>query len=177
MHIILLILGVLGGAAFWWWRIKQVGQAANEVHDMAGRMWGKYKRKKFLNKVNDSPLEVIDDPATAAVILFHVIQVEDGISGPEADAALRREVVETIGITDPGEIITFGKWTANHASDANTVILRYGKLWSDNLTVREREGLVDMATRICHGPQVATLTSIQTARLARLRQRLGLAVA
>jgi hypothetical protein len=176
MHILLGLFAILAAGAFWWWRIKMVGEAASEVHDMAGRAWGKYKRKKFLNKVNDSPLEVIDDPATAAVILMNVIQTEDGHTGPEAEAAIKREVVENMGIADPLEIMTFGKWTAGHATDVNNVILRYGKIWSENLSPKELEGLVDMATRISKGASGDTLSVAQNARIAKLRQRVGLPV-
>ncbi|MFO1034879.1 MAG: hypothetical protein U1E15_12700 [Hyphomicrobiales bacterium] len=169
------ILALLGGAAFWWWRIKAIGDAASDVHDAAGRMWGKYKRKKFLAKVNDSLLNVIDDPATAAVILMHAIQTEDGLSGPQAEHVLREEVTGTMGIADPTEIITFGKWTAGHADDASTIIRRYGDLWKDNLTPAERNDLVGMIERVS-GNGGTALTTAQKARIDRLKQRLGLQV-
>lgn len=176
MHIILAVLGILAGAAFWWWRIKAVGEAAHEVTDAAGRVWGKYKRRKFLNKVEDSPLAVIDDPATAAVILMYAIIAEDGGDGPAAELAVRTEVEKTMGITDSTEIITFGKWTAKHATDAANVIHRYGKLWQDNLSASERAQLVDMIARISPKTADAVLNLHQKTRLGKLRQRIGLPV-
>ena len=170
------ILGLIAAAAFWYWRIKAVGQVANEVHDVAGRLWGKHKRRKFLGKVNDSPLEVIDDPATAAVILMNVIATEDGVPGHIAEAAIKKEVEGQMGISDSMEILTFGKWTANHAPDSNTVILRYGKLWSENLSVKEREELLAMISRICDLPGATNPNANKTLRQTKLRQRLGLPV-
>ena len=170
------ILGLIAAAAFWYWRIKAVGQVANEVHDVAGRLWGKHKRRKFLGKVNDSPLEVIDDPATAAVILMNVIATEDGVPGHIAEAAIKKEVEGQMGISDSKEILTFGKWTANHAPDSNTVILRYGKLWSENLSVKEREELLAMISRICDLPGATNPNANKTLRQTKLRQRLGLPV-
>ena len=170
------ILGLIAAAAFWYWRIKAVGEAASDVHDVAGRLWGKHKRKKFLGKVNDSPLEVIDDPATAAVILMNVIATEDGVPGHVAEAAIKKEVEHSMGITDSMEILTFGKWTANHAPDSNTVILRYGKLWSEKLSVKEREDLLSMISRICDLPGATNPAASKTLRQTKLRQRLGLAV-
>ena len=172
MHILVAIITVLAGGAFWWWRVKAAGDAAKEVHDVAGRAWGLYKRRKFLSKVNDAPLEVVDDPATAAVILLSVIQREDGVVGPEADSTLAREITETMGIADPTEILTFGKWTASHAIDANNVIHRYGPIWTDKLSVIEREELVSMAKRVSSGAKKKE----QKARLERLRKRIGLTV-
>jgi hypothetical protein len=170
------ILGLIAAAAFWYWRIKAVGEVASEVHDVAGRLWGKHKRKKFLGKVNDSPLEVIDDPATAAVILMNVIATEDGVPGHIAESAIKKEVEGSMGITDSMEILTFGKWTANHAPDSNTVILRYGKLWSEQLSVKEREDLLSMISRICDLPGAANPAANKTLRQTKLRQRLGLPV-
>jgi hypothetical protein len=170
------ILALVAGAAFWGWRLKAVGEAASDVHDMAGRLWGKHKRKKFLGKVNDSPLEVIDDPATAAVILMNVIASEDGVPGHIAEVAIRKEVEHAMGIADSTEILTFGKWTAAHAPDSNTVILRYGKLWSENLSVKEREELLGMISRICDLPGGANPAASKTLRQTKLRQRLGLPV-
>ncbi len=170
------ILGLIAAAAFWYWRIKAVGEVASEVHDVAGRLWGKHKRRKFLGKVNDSPLEVIDDPATAAVILMNVIATEDGVPGHIAEAAIKKEVEQSMGITDSMEILTFGKWTANHAPDSNTVILRYGKLWSENLSVKEREDLLSMISRICDLPGATNPAANKTLRQTKLRQRLGLPV-
>lgn len=69
MHVLLGLVAILSGAAFWWWRMKAVGEAANEVTDAAGRAIGKYKRYKFRKKVEDSPMEAVDDPLAAAVVM------------------------------------------------------------------------------------------------------------
>ena len=168
------ILAAIAGAAFWWWRIKAVGEVASDVHDVAGRLWGKHKRRKFLGKVNDSPLEVIDDPATAAVILMNVIASEDGVPGHIAESAIKKEVEDQMGISDSMEILTFGKWTASHAPDSNTVILRYGKMWSESLSIKEREDLLSMISRICDLPGATNPAANKTLRQTKLRQRLGL---
>jgi hypothetical protein len=170
------ILGLIAAAAFWYWRIKAVGEVANEVHDVAGRLWGRHKRHKFLGKVNDSPLEVIDDPATAAVILMNVIASDDSVPGHIAEAAIKKEVEQSMGISDSMEVLTFGKWTASHAPDSNTVILRYGKLWAENLSIKEREELLAMITRISDLPGASNSAASKTLRQSKLRQRLGLPV-
>ena len=59
MHVILGILGVLGALVFWYYRIRVIGQAANEVVDAAGKMRGAYNRRKFRNKVEGSVLTTI----------------------------------------------------------------------------------------------------------------------
>lgn len=176
MPVLMMIIAAIAGAAFWWWRIKMIGEAANEATDMAGRVWGKYKRKKFLGKVNDSPLEVIDDPATAAVILLYTMVTEDGAMGPEAESIIRREIISTISPENPTELLTFGKWTANHAVDTNNIILRYGDIWRANLNDTEKQGLVAMVKRVGEATGGGTLSTAQKARISKLRQRIGLPV-
>jgi hypothetical protein len=44
IHILLGLLAILGGAAFWYWRLKAVKEATDDVADMAGRAWGKWQR-------------------------------------------------------------------------------------------------------------------------------------
>ncbi len=175
MHILGLILAVLAAGGVWWWRIKAAGEAANSAADVAGRLWGKHKRRKFLNKVEDSPLAVIDDPATAAVVLMHVAAMEDGPISPVKETTIRYEVVNTMQMLDPTEIITFGKWTATHATDSKSLMMRYGKIWNENLTTKERGDLVAMVERVMLAGQSALATD-QRARLDFLKQRLGLVV-
>ena len=101
MHIMLGFLAMLGGAAFWWWRIKMINEAASEVGDVAGRAWGKYKRHKFRKKVEDSPLEALDDPVAAAVVLMLAIAGEAGPVTPAIEDRIRQEAIAVMGIDDP----------------------------------------------------------------------------
>jgi hypothetical protein len=176
MPFLMMILAAVAGAAFWWWRIKAIGEAANEASNVAGRAWGKYKRKKFLNKVNDSPLAVIDDPASAAVILLYTIANEHGALGPNVEEIIRNEVASTIAPEDVTELLTFSKWTAGHATDANSVILRFGDIWRNQLNTVEKEGLVAMLKRVAFAMSKASLSTSQKANIEKLRQRIGLPV-
>jgi hypothetical protein len=176
MPFLMIIIAAIAGAAFWWWRLKMIGEAANEVTDLAGRAWGKYKRKKFLNKVNDSPLAVIDDPASAAVILLYTMANEHGTIGPDIENLIRNEVLSTIAPQDVNELLTFSKWTASHATDTNSVIIRFGDIWRNQLSTTEKEGLVAMVKRVAFAMSKAALSTSQKANIEKLRQRIGLPV-
>lgn len=173
MHILLLIAGVLGGAAFWWWRIKMVGEAATEIHDAAGRAIGKYKRYKFRRKVEDSPLEAVDDPVAAAIVMMYAIAQDAGPAMPRVDEAIRHEVTRSMGVRDATEVLVFGKWVAGHAADPNNVSLRYAKLWTGSLDPAERLAFLGMVERVAEA--AGPVTDAQRAILAKLRDRLGLA--
>jgi len=172
MQILLALAGILGGVAFWWWRFKMVHEATSEMTDAAGRAWGKYKRHKFRKKVEASPIEAVDDPAAAAVVMMLAVAKEEGPLSPEAEAAIAKEARETMGVSDPTELMVFGKWVASHVEDANNVSLRYAKLWLNALNLDERRGLVAMVDRAvgATGP----LTPSQLKKIAKLNDRLDL---
>jgi hypothetical protein len=70
MHILAILLGVVGVAAVWYWRLKMMKGAADEVADAAGRPIGKYKRYKFRKKAESAPIESVDDPVAAAAVMM-----------------------------------------------------------------------------------------------------------
>lgn len=172
MHILLGFIAILGGAAFWWWRIKMIGEATSEVTDAAGHAIGKYKRYKFRKKVEDSPLEAVDDPLAAAVVMMIAMVKERGPLLEPAEDAIRRELKVVMGVSDPAEVMVFGKWVASHAIDANSVSLRYSKLWIGALSRSEREDLLDAVRRVATVD--GEVTGAQRAALVKLRERLAL---
>lgn len=172
MHILLGLLAILGGAAFWYWRLKAVKEATDDVTDMAGRAWGKWKRYKFRKKAEASPVEAVDDPVAAAIIMMIAVACEEHPLTPAAEARIRDEVVRTMGIEDPTEVMVFGKWVASHVEDANNVSLRYAKLWMRDLSAGERTDFVQMVKRVAAAD--GEVTARQQFKIAKLEERLGL---
>lgn len=172
MHIVLGFLALLGGAAFWWWRVKMIGQAANEITDAAGRAVGKYKRYKFRKKVEDSPLEAVDDPLAAAVVMMMAVARERGPLLETTEQAIARELKSVMHVADPTEVMVFAKWVTGHVTDSNNVSTRYAKLWLAQLNRGEREDFLAAVERVAEaeGPVVPA----QAAVISKLRDRLAL---
>lgn len=172
MPFIMMVLGVIGGIGFWWWRMKALGEAASEIHDVAGRAIGKYKRHKFRQKVEGSVLTAVDDPRAAAVIMMFAMINEERSIDESAEKAVGDEIKSRMGIADPTELIVFGKWAASQNVDANQVSRTFGKLWVGALSEEERKDLVRMVARMAnlHGEQ----TPAQANEIAKLRERLAL---
>lgn len=80
MHIILGLLAILGGGAFWWWQLKAMGKAASDINDAAGRLIGTYKRQKFLKNVCGSPLAAVDEREDVVAMLTHIAEKCGGLS-------------------------------------------------------------------------------------------------
>lgn len=171
MHILLGLLAILGGAAFWYWRLKAVKEATDDVTDMAGRAWGKWKRYKFRKKAEAAPVEAVDDPVAAAVIMMMAVASEEHPLTSTAEALIRDEVTKTMGIADPTEVMVFAKWVASHVEDANNVSLRYAKLWMRDLSESEREDFVQMVRRVAAAD--GEVTARQQLKIAKLKERLG----
>lgn len=167
------LIAILGGVAFWWWRLKNIKEATDEITDVASRAWGKYKRHKFRKKVEDSPVEAVDDAVAAAVIMMLAMAKEAGPVTDKVEAAARREIVESMKIDDHTELLTFSKWVTTHVQDANNVSLRYAKLWGAALSLPERNAFLGMVERVAAAE--GALSPVQKMKLSKLQERLGLA--
>ena len=172
MHILMGLVAVLGVAAVWYWRVKALKETADDVTDMAGRAWGRWKRYKFRSKAEAAPVEAVEDPMAAAVIMMIAIAAQEHPLTPAAEAVIRNEVVKTMGIADPTELLVFGKWVASHVEDANNVSLRYAKLWIRDLSEGERKDFVQMVKRVAAADGEVTVR--QQLKIAKLVERLGL---
>jgi uncharacterized tellurite resistance protein B-like protein len=172
MQFLLGLLAILGGGAFWWWRIKMMSEAASDVHDAAGRAYGKYKRNKFRKKVEDSPLEAVEDPVAAATVLLLAIAKCDGPMTDRADALIKQIAKSDFGIGDTTELMTFSKWVVGHVVDPNDLTRRYAKLWAKALSVDERRDFLAAARRVAEVDGVVSRD--KTVVLAKLKERLGL---
>lgn len=174
MHIVLSILGVLGGLAFWYYRMKYIGGAAREVADAAGKMRGAYNRRKFRKKVEGSPLTAIDDPQTAASVMCIAIMELAAPLTEKSEEILRNELAKTIEVQDPEEMVTFSKWVVDQSSDPYNVARHFSKLWRSTLDDGQAQVFLSMAQRLAAVD--GEPTSDQRAVLEKLKERLGLVV-
>ncbi len=173
MHILIALAGIFGGLAFWWWRLKMMKEAADDVTDVAGRALGKYRRYKFRKKAESSAVEAVEDPlAAAAIMMIAVAQGETDLT-PAAEKVIEQEVARAMGRDDPTELMVFAKWVARHVEDANNISLRYQKLWTRKLNRDELRDLVAMVRRAAEADGPASKRQLQ--QIDKLEQRLGLA--
>ena len=70
MHVLLLILGALGGAAFWIYRISQ---AAPHVADAAQTLSNIPRRRRHARAVNRRGMDLVETPLEAATVLLLVV--------------------------------------------------------------------------------------------------------
>lgn len=174
MHILLALIGILGAAAFWWYRMKFISDTANEVIDQVGRVRGQMRRKKMRQKASIAPVTAIDDPVTAAATIIAAIAMDELPMDDARDEAFRREVSL---IADPAkldEALVYAKWAAGQIDNPETVIDHGARFLSGRLDEHEKLELLDMAGKVAGagGNAPESLPRL----VMRLRQKLGLVV-
>ncbi len=166
MHILGIIIAVIAGIGFWWWRIQQARDAAATAIDLAGKAKGAISRARFKSKAGSSVLAGVEDPGTAAATLLYSLSAmkrpvslsdEDRI-----DALLER--VCRMNKRDRADALAFAAWAAVQVADTNEIIRRFLPLWDRALEEEQRRELISMALEIAEAggsPNDAQSSSIK----------------
>ncbi|MDX8518857.1 hypothetical protein [Mesorhizobium dulcispinae] len=175
MPFLIAILGLLGAAAIWWYRLKAMNEAASEVADVIGRVQGNIRRKKLRKQAALSPLTAIDDPVVAAATLITAIVSEHDPILPQREAVLR-EVIAQIAASPKktDEAVVYAKWAASQIDDTTIVIDKLAPFLRERLDPHERDDLLRMLNRVAQGGEQSL--RIVDQRMLRLRQKLGFEV-
>lgn len=170
MHIIVLLGAIIGGIGVWYWRFKNMHEVGSDVADAVGRVGGAYRRHKFRNKSEGSALSNVDNPALAAGIFLFALANENADGKHLAKGEVERHIQPLLPSGEEEEMIIYAEWAAGTVVDARDCIRRFKALWRDNLTVSEREELVEMATSITR--LTSTPTNTQKLAIENLRTTL-----
>jgi len=181
MALILAIISILATASFWWWKMKAIRDAASDVVDLAGRVKGEYKRKKFRQAAASSPITAINDPIIAAATLLCEIATTDIPNiGAQEQTIIRKQICRITDEKAANEAVIYGAWAVRSVSDISLVILRLGGFLRDRLNPKEKEQLIDMIVEarrdiIAQLPIQVDATVFERG-LQQLKKRLGLEV-
>ncbi|MCV3208217.1 hypothetical protein OHD62_16365 [Mesorhizobium sp. YC-39] len=175
MPFLIAVLGLLGAAAFWWYRMKAMNEAAREVADVVGRVQGNIRRNKLRKQAALSPLTAIDDPVVAAATLITAIVSENGPMLPGREAVIRSVISEIANDKKKmDEAVVYAKWAASQIDDTTIVIDKLAPFLRERLDINERNDLLQMLNRVAQTGEQRLQISDQ--RMLRLRQKLGFEV-
>ena len=147
MPVIGLILAIVGGIAFWWWRIQMLKGAADSALDVAGKARGMISRARFRHKAGTSVLAGVDSPGmAAATLLYSLIKLKAPVGLSDEDKI--DGMLETtcrMNKKDREDAMAFAGWASNQVADTNEIVRRFMPLWDKSLRGDHRKELVDMA--------------------------------
>lgn len=172
MHILLAIFGVMAAGAFWWYRLKYMSDAANEVASQVGKVQGHFRRQKLRKKAAVAPVAAIDDPVTAAATVMMAIGSEDKVVTDALETRIRDAIAPIAATKEKAvEAVTYAKWASDQVADVQTVIDQTAKFLTGKLDEAEKEQLVAMVQSVILKEQRHPLYA---QRIDRLRRKLGL---
>ncbi|MDH6231447.1 hypothetical protein M2281_002019 [Mesorhizobium soli] len=149
MPFLLAILGALGIAAIWWYRLKYLSEAANEAADAIGRVQGHFRRKELRKKAALSPISAINDPVVAAVTVITAIAAENVPVSKALEERIRAEAREIAASKKKlDEAVIYAKWSTDQVADVPTVIDQTAKFLTSRLDESEKEDLLQMLDRV-----------------------------
>lgn len=129
MHILVLIIGAIIGAAYWFHRAKQAKEAAGDLIGAAQDVRLAARRFGFRNKTNVHPFDQIEDPRLAAAGAAAALASMDG---PLTDAEIKTLALETRVIlkadeSDAEDIAAFGRWLAGQSGTPEEAVRKLSK--------------------------------------------------
>lgn len=147
MALLALIVAVLGGAGYWWWRVQMMRDAASGVLDLAGKAKGAVSRARFKHRAGTSVLAGVDSPGMAAATLVYSLMAMKRPPGLSEQDKIDQMLETTCRMNkkEREDALAFASWASGQVADTNEVVRRFMPLWQDALHGEERQQLVDMA--------------------------------
>jgi len=167
MHILVLLLTVLGGAAFWYYRLKNVSKAGAEVIDHVGRARGKYRRNQRRKLAAQSPVAAIDSPLIAASTLLYTL-METHPTTPAQDEEVTRLLADKAGASEIEEAVVYGKWVQGQNVPENKAMPMLCEKLLDWLNDNELEDFEKLVAELDASP----MFNLSERRLAMMNKRL-----
>ncbi len=150
MHILLGVLGVVGGLIFWIWKIKNAASVAREVVDVADDVRAAVRRFGYRRGSGQHPLEAVEDTRLAAAGILVAFAKMDGDCTRDQITAIQDECVRVFEAsnTDAEQFTSYGRWLAQQLSNPDEVVRKLSKNLKKTLTQDQRKELLGMVERV-----------------------------
>ncbi len=129
MHILIGLIALIGGALFWFYRIKAARDAASDVADAANDVRLTIRRLMNQRKYNVHPADSIDDARLAASGLVVAVATMDAPLSQTEINALSEEAQQTFNVTEREalDIVSFGRWIAGECGTNDEAVRRLSR--------------------------------------------------
>lgn len=178
MHIIVAIVSIITFIGVWYWRLKVLGQAANEGLKAAETLANLPRKMRFRNKTRKGGLEIVEDPREAAAILMLEVARARGAITQKQEAAIRAEIMQHFEFSeeDAQSLIAQAGWLSQSAKTSDAVISRMADFvlkWPG----MDRKEIIDLDSMLVYVSEAeGSPTPDQLSLLEIFRQKVGLRV-
>jgi len=146
MPILLGLLAVLGVVGMILWRLNQASGAARELAEAAGEVQGFFRRRSWRKKLANDPLQLVDDPRSAAAAIMTALAQADGAITDAEQAIIVREMTEKFGAgaSAAEELLAHARWVVRDVVEVDTCFRRLLPVIEKACGPREKEQLIEM---------------------------------
>ncbi|WP_085904485.1 TerB family tellurite resistance protein [Kiloniella majae] len=150
MHILLAVVAVLGGIAFFIWRVRSTAQAAKDVVEAVDDIRATARRYNHSRKTKANPLENIEDNRVAAATILAAFARMDGDYTREQLVAIKEECKRVFNTSEAEavEITGQSRWLMEQTANVDEAIRRLSRVLRRALDVEEKKQLLTMVTHI-----------------------------
>lgn len=176
MHILLGLLGALGAAMVWYWRMKMAREAAGELVGAANDVRLAIRRFGYKRRHKTHPADCVDDARLAAAgIVAAIAGMDAPLSQREIDR-LTAEAGAVFGVApaEAVDIAAFGRWVAGQCNSPEEAVRRLTRVVRDKAGVEAGPDLLAMAEAVSTADG-APMDTREADALAAIRRGLGMA--
>jgi len=150
MHILLGLLGILGGIGVFLWRLKMASEAAKEIASTAKDAKNYMRRRRFEKKANADPLKDIDDPREAATTMMAALAAYDGVMSEREEAVILTEIQSKFDANKQlsAELLAHGRWLSKDAGDLNSFFAKLLPPIARHCGLKEKNDLISMLENV-----------------------------
>lgn len=130
MQILISLLIVIGGIAFWLHRVRSAREQAGDIADAVDDVRLAARRIMHNQQRNVHPADAVDDPRLAAAgIVVAVATMDQPISQTEIEA-LKTAAQETFDVSEREalDIVSFGRWVSDQCGTNDEAVRRLSKV-------------------------------------------------
>ncbi|WP_421780862.1 hypothetical protein [Kiloniella litopenaei] len=150
MHILLGVVAVLGGIAFFIWRVRSTAEAARDVVEAVDDIRATARRYSHSRKTKANPLENVEDNRVAAATILAAFARMDGDYTREQLVAIKDECKRVFNTSEEEavEITGQSRWLMEQTANVDEAIRRLSRVLRRALDVEEKKQLLTMVTYI-----------------------------
>ena len=152
MHILLGILGFIGGLGMLLWRIKMASDAAKDIAETAQGAKNYFRRRRWEKRATADPIKDMEDPREAAATMMVALASYDKAISEREEHTIIEEIKTNFQADDnlAAELLAHGRWLSKDVGDLNSFLSRLMPPIMRHLGPREKHDLLKMLENVAN---------------------------